>query len=123
MKRELTAHRATPLNEVLRIIVNDEPGAGGANHSYSIEPTVGNAKGILIEFQKGGLQETGGVPNGASIEALLAIVLDRLEGFQKGDFRCRENALAFTHIENGLMYLKKRTQDRIARGVEGTSQK
>ena len=31
-----------------------------------------------------------------------------------------ENAIALTHLEDALMWLQKRTRDRLARGVEGT---
>lgn len=122
MGRELTSHRVNGLNEVLRVSVHDEPGQGGACHCYRIEPTVGNASGILIEFQNGPLQETGGIPNGISVEALLAIVEDRLLGFQSGQFACRENAVALTKIQEAMMWLQKRTLDRMKRGVEGTNQ-
>jgi hypothetical protein len=46
-------------------------------------------------------------------------VIDRLRGFQSGDFRNRENALALTKIEEALLWLHKRTKDRLERGVEG----
>jgi hypothetical protein len=121
--RELTSHKVNGLNEVLRIVVRDEPGQGGACHSYSIEPTVGNASGVRIDFQNGPLQETGGLPNGLSNEALLAVVEDRLLGFQSGQFACRENAVALTKLQESMMWLQKRTRDRMARGVEGTNQK
>lgn len=120
--RELTSHKVNGLNEVLRIEVRDEPGPGGANHVYDVVPTVGNASRTRIQFQKGPLLETG-YPNGLSIEALLAIVEDRLVGFQSGEFKNRENACALTHIQEAMMWLHKRTRDRMARGVEGTMQK
>ena len=119
--RELTSHKVNGLNEVLRIEVSDEPGAGNACHKYHVVPTVGNALGLTIEFQKGPLQETGGIPNGLSNEALLAIVEDRLVGFQSGKYACRENAIALTKLQEAMMWLQKRTRDRVARGVEGTS--
>jgi hypothetical protein len=37
-------------------------------------------------------------------------------------FPCRENSCAITHFEEGLMWLEKRTRDRITRGVEGKQQ-
>lgn len=43
---------------------------------------------------------------------LLEIVRDRLKGFQNGEFHCRENALALTHIEEALLWLNQRTMDR-----------
>ena len=59
----------------------------------------------------------------AQEEALLAIVIDRLRSFQKGPFSCRENAIALTHCEEALMWLQRRTVERIKRGVEGTHTK
>lgn len=120
MSREITSHKVNGLNDVLQITA-DEPGPGGASHRYQIVPAVGNASGLRIDFQKGGLQETGGVPNGLSNEALLAVVEDRLLGFQSGEFACRENAVALTKIQEAMMWLQKRTLDRMRRGVEGVS--
>lgn len=121
LMRELTSHKVNGLNEVLKIEVLDEPGPGNACHKYSVTPTVGNAIGCLIEFQNGPLQEN--PPNGLSNESLLAIVEDRLFGFQAGEYACRENAIALTHVQDAMMWLQKRTRDRMARGVEGTSAK
>lgn len=53
----------------------------------------------------------------------MAVQIDRLRSFQKGQYACRENAIALTHMEEALMWLQKRTRDRLARGVEGTSAK
>ena len=103
--RQLTSHKVNGLNEVLRIEVLDEPGSGGACHAYSITPTVGNASGVRIDFQQGPLQEN--PPNGLSNEALLAIVEDRLTGFQSGQFACRENALALTKLQEAMMWLRR----------------
>lgn len=119
MRRELTSHRVNGLNDKLKVEVLDEPGDGGACHSYSVTPTVGPASGVRIDFQNGPLGPES-PPNGLSIEAILAIVEDRLVGFQSGQFACRENALALTHLQEAMMWLHKRTRDRMARGVEGT---
>ena len=59
--------------------------------------------------------------NGCHNEDLIAVVIDRLQGFQAGEFSCRENAIAITKLEEALLWLNKRTQDRIRRGVEGTN--
>ena len=119
--REITSHKVNGLNEVLRVVALDEPGSGNACHAYRIEPTTGNAIGVLINFQNGPLQETVH-PNGLSNEALLAIVEDRLKGFQSGQYSCRENALALTHLQESMHWLHHRTRDRMARGVEGTNE-
>lgn len=117
---QLTSHKVNGLNEALKISVLDKPGQGNACHYYRIEPTQGNAEGVMIEFQNGPIKEVG--VNGLSNEALLAIVEHRLEGFQSGEFRCRENALALTKLQEAMMWLHKRTRDRLARGVEGTNE-
>jgi len=71
-----------------------------------------------VDFQEGAIKEYG--VNGVTNEDLLAMVLSRLEHFQQSEFKCRENALAITKIEEALLWLKKRTMDRESRGVEGT---
>lgn len=70
-----------------------------------------------IKFQDGVVSEVG--INGVTIEALLAIVVDRLREFQAGPFACRENALALTKSEEVLLWLHRRTTERRRRGVEG----
>lgn len=134
--RKLTDHKTNGVNESLEITVMDEPGSGGASHRYDItgfetskNPSATDAQGYMphfsrlpIVFQNGGLQEVG-CANGVSHEALLAIVIDRLKSYQSGPYPSRENAIALTKIEEGLMWLQKRTLDRVRRGVEGTSQK
>jgi hypothetical protein len=122
MERMLSSHRVTGLNEKIRIEVLDNPGPGGACHTYRVsvdEETCVYSQ--VLEFQNGPIQEVG--VNGISVEALLAIVEDRLIGFQSGQFSCRENAVALTKVQEALMWLGKRTRDRLARGVEGTMEK
>ena len=102
----------------------DEPGAGGANHKYTTfgkPQTEGHPDLVLgeVSFQNGPIKEAG--VNGVMNEDLIAIVIDRMQGFQSGQYKCRENAVALTKLEEALMWLRKRTQDREDRGVEGTS--
>lgn len=80
------------------------------------------ATGINVMFQDGPLQKEE-EPNGAFVETLIAITVDRLEWYQRvqdGRYRCRENSLAITHLQEALHWLNHRTADRVARGVEGT---
>ena len=128
MKRELKSHVVNGLNESLRIVVLDEPGQGNANHRYCIFAPCDEVNQELnaspvspIVFQNGPVKETG--LNGISNECLLAIVEDRLVGFQSGPYACRENAIALTKLQETMMWLQKRTRDRMARGVECTNQK
>lgn len=120
--RKLTNHLVPGAGVDLNINVADEPGPGGANHVYAV---AGEGFSALIKFQKGGVKEinpvtgqTNGI-NGLTQEALLAILIDRMRGFQSGKFSCRENAIVLTHLEEALLWLKERTSQRLERGVEG----
>lgn len=124
--RTLTDHKVNGLNEALQINVTDEPGQGGACHEYEILLAPGTTKPgqtncWKVSFQNGPVKEAGF--NGISQEALMAIVIDRLRSFQAGSYACRDNACALTKCEEALMWLQKRTRDRMARGVEGTHAK
>jgi len=57
---------------------------------------------------------------GLTNEALLAVLIDRLRGFQGGATgRSRENAIVVTKLEEALHWLQARTRDRRRRGVVG----
>ncbi len=102
-----------------KVVAVDEPGIGGANHFYHILAVDRTAILGKIEFQNGPIKEAG--VNGIHNEDLLAIVLDRLGGFQSGDYACKENERAWAAIRMGLDFLKERTEGREKRGVEGTN--
>lgn len=74
-------------------------------------------KYIDILFQFGPIKEVG--VNGTTLEHMIDILVARLEGFQNGPFRCRENALAITKLEEARMWLLERTRKRQEQGVEG----
>lgn len=129
-KREITRHGVNGLNEKLRIYALDDRGPGNANHAYAItfyddkagyerSPTASHGRNCLINFQQGPIAETG--VNGISNESLLAIVEDRLLGFQGGSFACSEDADALVAVQTALAALHRRTSNRVAQGVEGTS--
>lgn len=126
--RTLTAHKVNGLNEALTINVLDQPGAGGACHSYEIfiPDSVPLKPGVTVHlnigFQNGPIASPADM-NGISGEALLAILIDRMQSFQAGPYACRENACALTKLEEAMFWLQKRTRDRMARGVEGTMKK
>jgi len=58
------------------------------------------------------------INDGTTNEELLAVLIDRMNYLQ-GKFPCRENAIVITKLEESLMWLEKRTNDRKKRGVEG----
>lgn len=128
--RQLTGHQVNPANDVLTIDVLDEPGSGGANHLYDIggfnSSTNASFKDLgwpaehsTILFQNGPIAEVG--VNGVTHEALLAIVIDRLQAFQRGPFANDHNRAALDHLELAQKALLDRTRSRMVRGVEGTN--
>lgn len=134
-KRQLDGHKVNPANDVLTIEVLDEPGSGGANHLYEIrgynsasnasDPFFGRygkaADHSTVLFQNGPIAEVG--VNGVTHEALIAILVDRLEAFQDGPFANKYNADALEHLRAAQEALLSRTRERMNRGVEGTHQK
>lgn len=105
--------------ENTKVTAVDEP-EFNANHAYHILSKDGLVLS-RIEFQKGPTKEND--LNGILHEDLIVILIDRLNSLNNSEYRCRENAIAITKLEEAQMWLRKRTEDRRARGVLGTSQK
>jgi hypothetical protein len=141
MKRIISNHIVGGLNEAIEIAAVDAPGPGGANHKYDIIGEAGAIAGervpfgVNLRFQNGPIQ-TPADRNGITNEAIIAVAIDRMRGFQyarnedssfnfsiPGKYACVENAEALKHLESALEWLQKRTKDRLARGVEGTHTK
>ena len=83
--------------------------------------------GIDIRWQDGplGRGKERLAPNGASVEGVIQAVIGRLiflENAANGKFSCKENQVAIKYLEQSLNALDERTNDREARGVEGTSE-
>ena len=78
--------------------------------------------GLAIEWQNGPLGRDGEriPPNGAFVETVILAVLIRLEHYQGTQFKCRENALAVTKLEEALHWLNARTDRREVAKIEGT---
>jgi hypothetical protein len=58
------------------------------------------------------------VTDGTTNEELIEMLLDRMNYLQS-KFPCRENAIAITKLDEALLWLNKRTSDRVKRNVEG----
>lgn len=123
MKELSTIQKREKLN---RVFASDEPGIGSASHEYDVYPAQDFNENteplIVIRFQHGPRKDPNST-RGVLDTDLLEIVRDRLRGFQSGEFACRENACALTHIEEALMWMNRRVEDRIERQVLGTNQK
>lgn len=74
---------------------------------------------IHIQWQDGMVNPTDG-QNGAFVEDVLETARQRLQFFNSTEFRCRENSLAITKIEEALQWLDWRTRQRVAEEVENT---
>ena len=129
--RELYDHKNNKFNrEYIVVKTADYRATDNAHHKYTIEVLSGipltagdetksedSVETCELNFQNGGLKEVG--PNGITDQALLAVVLDRLRSFNDGPYRCRENSMMITKIEEALMWGEKRGNDRSRRNVEG----
>ena len=62
------------------------------------------------------------VNDGTTNEEVLEVLIDRLT-YLSEKLPSRETSIAITKLQEALMWLNKRTQDRLKRGVEGTHQK
>lgn len=120
MEKLSTIQKRENLNEVQVI---GDTGPGGAYHDYIIYHQCDKDRDETkteIKFQKG--PRTDDNSRGGVIDTdLLEIVRHRLQCFQQGEFATRENAIALTHIEEALLWMNKRVDDRIERNVLGTS--
>jgi hypothetical protein len=92
-------------------------------HRYVAANFEDQSKGQTIQFIEKVPSETNSselitVNDGTTNEEVLAVLIDRLNVLFK-KFPSRETALAITKLEEGLLWLEKRTADRKKRGVEG----
>jgi hypothetical protein len=93
--------------------------AGNASHIYGIQYG-GPAEVCRIQFQHGarGMESS---TAGVFDDDLLAIVQDRLEGFQDGPFSCEENAKALCLVREAREALALRVARRMVKGVLGVT--
>ena len=115
--------RALPVLAPVNVAAIDErdPNAGNASHLYAIQ--FGGPKDVLtIQFQHGP-RSAEGSRAGVFEDALLAILEDRLEGFQSGSYACSENATALSAVQTARGALGLRVADRMSRSVLGVNAK
>lgn len=122
MEKLTTIQKREKLNVIFPV---DEKGNGGAHHCYEIMKIVKDEPDTIyatIQFQNGPRSEENSI-HGVLDTDLLEIVRHRLQCFQAGPYATRENAIALTHLEEALLWLNKRVEDRIERNVLGTYKK
>jgi len=119
MNKLSTIQKRENLNAVFQ---TGDPGPGGAYHDYEVHDADERACLVTIRFQRGPRKEEGSRHGVLDVD-LLEIVRNRLQHFQRGEYSTRDNACALTHIEEALMWMNKRVEDRIERSVLGTYEK
>lgn len=103
------------------VYVLDERGNGGAHHEYEIAAKDANNEILLADIQfQNGARRLPDSTHGVLDTDLLEIVRHRLQCFQSGRMATRENACALTHVEEALMWMNMRVEDRAEREVLGT---
>ena len=112
------------LNDLIKITC-DAPDASGAPHLYVL--TIQGPDGVDVEvgrlqFQKGPRLDPASTP-GLTEAAVMTVLMDRLRGFQEGPFKCRENALTLTKLEEAHLWSGARARERHRRGVLGKNEK
>jgi hypothetical protein len=122
--RKITEHHdGHGLNETVQIIALDDA-EGPACHRYLFNLNPGPEEQLVgtIQFQQGPRNEPGSIP-GVVTAAVLAMLIDHLEGFQRGPYPSRETALVITKLEEALHWTRARADKRAARGVLGKNEK
>lgn len=113
-------HDGHGLTERLLITGDDrDPAAGLASHHYRVYDRDTGTEYARIQFQHGPRHESGST-SGILDSVLLAVLLDRFNGFQSGPYVSEENALVIEHLTAALAQIKARADRRAAAGTLGT---
>lgn len=104
---------------------------GPENHWSYLVPTyrvtdegIEDFEEIVIDLCRGNKADSS-APRQAGLftETLLQVCVQYLTSVNKGDLANRDTSIAITHIEDALLRLGKRAEDRKLREVQGTYQK
>ncbi len=108
--RQVTRHHIEPGRADMNIQITAQGpyGPGGDQSQY----VVTSGAGVLchVQFQQGNPADHG--VNGVSLEALLAICLDRLDHLQRGPYANSYNEHARLDIERAIESLNDRVRER-----------
>jgi hypothetical protein len=121
VKREIVSHKVEGKShsDLESIYALETPEGANLGYEIHIAQKEGDPLVFPLRFQRGPVKEVGA--NGVSIEALIAIGEDQLGRVNKPPLGCAETTYARTNLQKALRFLRKRTLDRVARGVEGAS--
>jgi hypothetical protein len=85
-------------------------------HNYDLETYI-EKDSMALQFYW--LGESGLELDGVTNEEVIKVLIHRISYLNDSKFKCRENSIVITKLEEALMWLEKRTANRIARKVEG----
>lgn len=91
-----------------------------APHSYLVLNSHNDKLLGAIHFQEGGLKSTN--QNGVFMEDLIYMCINRLDFFQESEYNCLENYETLIKLQEALMWLRKRQNNRIRRKVLGKNE-
>jgi hypothetical protein len=94
----------------------------GGRTTMKVQPGGSHAESAMvvsIHWQDGVVGDDG--QNGAFVEDVIEAARQRIQFFNSHpQFRCRENSLAITKLEEALQWLDWRTRNRLTQGVENS---
>lgn len=105
-----------------KVIVAVVPGATYKVPTFKVEDSgIADGDGIDIVFCKGNKEDPTALrQEGVFTETLLQTAKEYLENVNVGSLASRETSMAITKIDEALMWLNKRAEDRKLREVQGT---
>lgn len=122
-RHHLNRNQKLKMNHINKLPDSDRVITEG--HVYELENFENKtASGQILKFIEkqpkngGSLGELETVMDGTTNEEVLKALIHRC-GCLAAKFPSRETAIAITNMEQALMWLEKRTRDRLARNVEG----
>lgn len=83
-----------------------------------------DGEGLILYFCKGNKEDENVFrQEGAFVESIIQLAATHLESVNIGELSSRETSVAITKLQEALMWLGKRNEDRILRGVQNTYKK
>ncbi len=120
-----THHDGYGLNDIIAITCDErDPENGGASHAYRGGIPIKSGAFIdyhdclRLDFQHGPRDDPNSTP-GLTDAAVLAVLIDRYEGFQSGPLACPENEGVLKCLRFALLHMLDRADDRHEQGVLG----
>ena len=88
-------------------------------HQYELSNVESGSQNIQFVEKIDRVNELANFIDGTTNEEVIAMLIDRMRYLQT-QLPCFENALTIQCLEVAMIWLEKRTADRVARKVEGT---